>query len=106
MRQLTINRTSWMDFRDVLAAREPFQTYGNLAGYDRYCGNTGRLPKAIAQEYFDRRESIDYVVMSYVTPIAWHDSEHGWIMPHVKYSVTTSKAQGRIAPGITALQNS
>jgi len=103
MRQLTVNGTSWMTFREVLEALEPFRTYGNLHGQCGYHWETARLPREIAQEYFERRDYIDYVVISYSTPIAWHDTERGWVMPNVSYSVTTSKAQGRIAPAVASL---
>jgi hypothetical protein len=61
------------------------------------------MPQPHRSEYYDRSEHIDYTVLSYGTPIAWHDNERGWVMPDTKYSTTTSKAQGRIAPGIAAL---
>lgn len=103
MLQLTINRTSWLEFRDALAAFEPFQTHGNLSGICWAAISTGRLPQPYADEYGYRREFIDYTVLSYGTPIAWHDTERGWIFPDARYSVTTSKAQGRIAPAVAAL---
>jgi hypothetical protein len=103
MLQLTINRTSWMQFRDALEAREEFKTYGNLRGFASYTPFTGLLPGPYRAEYLDRHEFIDYTVMSYGTTIAWHDTERGWIMPDVRYSPTTSKAQGRIRPAVNAL---
>ena len=102
VKQLTINGTSWLTFRDVLRALEPFRTYGNLRG-ERDTFHEGRMPEPFRSVYHERREFIDYTVLSYATPIAWHDIEHGWVMPDVGYSVTTSKAQGRIAPAVAAL---
>jgi hypothetical protein len=102
MLQLTINRTSWMEFRDALESFAPFCTYGNLRG-DTTTFDVGRMPDPWRTEYNDRREFIDYTVMSYNTPIAWHDTERGWVMPDARYSTTTSKAQGKIAPAIAAL---
>jgi len=51
------------------------------------------------------RESLaaaDYVVLSYDTPIAWHDVL-GWKMPNLRYSLTTSQHQStvRVAIGAT-----
>jgi hypothetical protein len=103
MLRLTINRTSWMVFRDTLEALTPFRTSGNLFGTAGPTYEVGRLPEPHRSEYRDRSEFIDYTVVSYSTPLAWHDTERGWIMPDVRYSVTTSRAQGRIAPGIAAL---
>jgi hypothetical protein len=103
-RQLTINRTSWIEFRDTLAAFEPFRTHGNLSGTAGPTYEVGRLPEPHRSGYRERSEHIDYTVVSYSTPLAWHDDERGWVMPDVSYSVTTSKAQGRIAPGIAALK--
>lgn len=104
VKQLTINGTSWMEFRDTLMARKRFQTYGNLFGIDDCHYTAGRLPEPWYSEYNTRREFIDYTVVSYFTPIAWHDTEKGWIMPDVKYSTTTSKAQGKIATAIAQME--
>lgn len=103
MLRLTINRTSWIEFRDALAALTPFRTSGNLFGTAGPVYDTAWLPDPYRSEYRERREFIDYTVVSYATPLAWHDTERGWIMPDVRYSVTTSKAQGRIRPAVAAL---
>lgn len=52
----------------------------------------GSMPKAWAALYAERVRAalIDQVIYSYSTPIAWLDREHGWIIPDVSYSVTTS----------------
>lgn len=101
--RLTINGTSWITFRDTLHELTPFKTYGNLEGRSGSVYHTAYLPEPYANHYRERRAFIDYTVMSYATPIAWHDTERGWFMPPFRYSVTTSKAQGRIAPGIQQL---
>lgn len=101
-RQLTINKTSWVTFRDVLREQESFRTYGNLRGEpDTF--DVGQLPDPWRTEYHTRRGLITYTVLSYSTPIAWYDKERGWVYPDVKYSITTSKAQGRIGAAIHAL---
>jgi hypothetical protein len=44
-----------------------------------------------------KRERIDYVVCSYDTPIAWHDSVSGhWVVPDVNYSLTTTQHQATV----------
>ncbi len=60
------------------------------AGY-HYDG-TGVLPAEWRELY--RASRIDFVVWSYVTPIAWRLADGTWIVPAVRYSVTTSKHQG------------
>ena len=67
MHRLT-TRSSWMDFRDVLARRESFTTSGALRGVlaPGYV-TTGQLPS----EYVASAQTAVYVVYSYRTPIAW-----------------------------------
>lgn len=67
----------------------------------------GRLPG----EYSALASHADYVIYSYSTPIAWRDSEDGkWYLPHIRYSVTTSKQQSRVltalsqtSPGVVSI---
>lgn len=63
---------------------------------------TGQMPKVWARHFADRVRSahITQVIFSYSTPIAWFDREHGWIIPAVTYSATTSsKHQSQLHPG-------
>lgn len=69
MRQLTINRTSWMDFRDVMEAHESFKTYGNLRGENHYVPAAGYLPEPYRTEFRERAGHINYTVVSYGTPV-------------------------------------
>lgn len=57
----------------------------------------GRLPMEWRDEL--HRTGARYVVFSYATPIAWvtHDGEV--VIPDVKYSVSTSKQQGKVRFG-------
>lgn len=107
---------SWMQFLEPLCSLEPFDTHGALYGI-KGIGGHGRLPV----EYHDSYKNADYVVYSYNTPIAWHvpnrnegwelgngepaPAEPGWVTPDEKYSVTTSKHQGRIFTAISQLNN-
>jgi len=99
--QLTTHRGWWV-FSPVLAALQPFKTYGALRGdvMDGYLPSTGRLPSAWVQRL--RKEQPDYVVFFYDTPIAWHSEKDGWTKPPVKYSVRTAQHQLRI---FTAIDN-
>jgi hypothetical protein len=91
---------SFTAYVPVLNALEPFVTSGSLRGVREFEG-TGQLPA----EHRDavRAATVDYVVYSYATPIAWHDTVTGWTMPKERYSVTTSKQQGRIAPALARI---
>lgn len=61
-------------------------THG-LVGY-----YTGQLPRVWRHVLSDAALAgrISQVIYSYSTPIAWHDSQYGWIVPQVTYSPTTS----------------
>lgn len=56
----------------------------------------GQLPEEWRQVF--KSQNVDYVVFSYATPIAWHVTGlgewNGWVIPDVRYSVTTSRHQG------------
>ena len=71
-----------------VARREPF-TGSNLRGGSRgTVGSFGWLPGEWRRVYQD--DQPDYVVWSYATPIAWH-GRHGWVIPPVRYSVSTTR---------------
>jgi hypothetical protein len=84
--------------RAAIDAREDFRVgRKNLTGrkVNPLYGPTtvGSLPEPYKAELFHARP--DFVVFSYSTPIAWHDSVTGlWNIPNVRYSVTTSSHQG------------
>lgn len=98
---LTVKKTGWWEYRDVLKERENFSTYGKLKGRSGPAGwEWGRLP-------YDYRESVkraDYVVYSYSTPIAWHVPGEGWVVPDEKYSVTTTIHQNKIRVAVAELE--
>lgn len=58
----------------------------------RYAPYTGHLPKPWVHVLIEAAHAghISQVIYSYSTPIAWHDSRYGWIIPNVRYSTTTS----------------
>lgn len=120
MLTLTVNG-SWTQFTRPLRELIPFRTHGSLWGATGPCETYGRLPRA----FCETASKADYVVYSYATPIAWHlprvteikitgydkpvsDNDFPfatgtWVFPPLKYSVTTSKAQGRILTALSSL---
>jgi hypothetical protein len=120
MLTLTINGL-WTQFVEPLRELQPFRTHGNLWGQEGSAATYGRLPASLR----DSASRADYVVYSYGTPIAWHLAEvtevtvpgyskpvsssdfpfatGTWVFPPLKYSVTTSKAQGRILTALGSL---
>lgn len=87
------------NLRAALDARAAFRVgRANMTGtpidpkYGVPVGSMGALPEPYASELFYGRP--DFVVWSWQTPIAWHDSVNdNWRFPPVNYSVTTSNHQ-------------
>lgn len=98
MLKLKARTSNFTEFADAMRNLTPFETHGSLRG-TRHRSTFGRLPRA----YWDAAAAATYLVFSYDTPIAWRNPDGTWTCPHVKYSVTTSKHQGRIAPAVTIL---
>jgi hypothetical protein len=101
METLKING-GWWQFVRPLRKREDFRTGGSMRGEVTPfgAGSLGMLPA----QYADSARAADYVVYSYATPIAWHAAGE-WVMPEVRYSVTTSKQQGRIATALSVIDD-
>lgn len=76
--------------------REEFSANGTLIGRKGADYSTGRMPAEWAERYAADRERIVFTVLSYATPIAWVLNDGTEVRPPVKYSVTTSKHQGRL----------
>lgn len=92
----TITRNiGWWVLAEILNYRsEPFaNSTKSFTGYPGRPTDFGRLP----MEWHDKAASptIDYTIYSYATPIAWRDNGE-WIIPDVKYSVTTSRHQSQV----------
>lgn len=68
---------------DAIRRRVPFATSGALIGV---AGNPGVVGMLSAN-------SIDYIVFSYKTPIAWHCADTIWYIVDQKFSVTTTNHQ-------------
>jgi len=63
-----------------------------LEGLDGRTNTYGRLDSVEVMRYESVKDKIDYVVLSYRTPIAWHYAGE-WYVVAQKFSVTTSKHQ-------------
>lgn len=80
--------------KNAIRAFKPFKSSGALSANtvtDTY-GPTGELARTDAWEQYNA-EQPTYVVYSYRTPIAWYSEKHGWTVPEVKYSQTTTRHQ-------------
>lgn len=95
-------RLTVRDGARAIAQREPVKTHGSFTGVTGSLLFTGYLPEPYASAYDERRDYITYTACSYSTPIAWHDSERGWVVPNVRYSVTTSKHQSHVRGGLAS----
>ena len=90
----------------AIAALRPFLS-SNMRGESVAVGvrsfGTGRAYPDTVRVMEDswRNGGMDYVVYSYQTPIAWHDSE-GWHIPADKFSPTTSKHQTYVRRAVSA----
>jgi hypothetical protein len=87
-----------MELPHMIARCEAFTTYGALRAEWTRSVTGGQLPTEHWQRlHADLRDGESaYVVYSYSTPIAWFTHAWGWRVPQVRYSVTTSKHQGRL----------
>ena len=80
-----------MNQRDALhyiATQQEFKASA-LRGSGNYSG-TGRLDEEQTAKLAKDITSLNYIVYSYSTPIAWHTPE-GWYVVSQKFSTTTSK---------------
>lgn len=103
-----VRTRDWRTIATYLRRRESFKTHGALRGYRNFGDDlplglsVGILPRDWVQVFRD--QSIQYVVYSYATPIAWLTSGV-WIIPDVKYSRTTSKHQSTIRTAVHVIED-
>jgi hypothetical protein len=77
--------------------REAFETYGALSGTRQHgYAQSGRLTGTDLEAFNRDNGSITYVVWSYATPIAWVTDDSRIHKVAQKFSVTTSKHQGKL----------
>lgn len=84
----------------AIGNRETFKTYGalraeNVTGLSVW--DSGRLSGDDLDKFREDPRSIRYVVYSYNTPIAWVMADGEVYRVAQKFSVTTSKHQGKTA---------
>lgn len=99
------------EWERTLRDRETFKTSGSLRGERAKPGyfstdTPGRLDidSVYYSLWLQQRDSIDYVVYSYFTPIAWHVSGVGWTMTQkTSYSVSTTRHQSLVYSTIKSL---
>lgn len=100
-------RVNAQDAIEKISRREAFVTHGALhaRGHtgpgDHLLFGRAREGSAAGSAFKDVHDA-DYVVMSYQTPIGVHSPTHGWVIPDVKYSTTTSKHQTYLKRGAEA----
>jgi hypothetical protein len=90
-----------MNQRDAIhyiATQQEFKASA-LSGHADNTQHTGRLEGSEAGLYRASLSEIDYTVMSYGTPIAWH-TLIGWYVVEQKFSSTTSKHQNYVRQAI------
>ena len=123
-RTYRVNTDSWTVLRDIMVgtpedfnpnySRKSVHTNG-WSGY-RYTGAfrgrrmtvgllsvLGQLPDEWRALWHAHKGEIVYAIWSYETPIAWKLSDGTWHVPNVKYSVTTTKQQNKVATAISTM---
>lgn len=107
------SRTGWWNKDSVefhIANRIPFKTYGALFG--KWIRKGDFRPIGILPDSHARRFRVDcdnesvFVIYSYDTPIGWITESGNTYIPDERYSVTTSKHQGKVRLGIAVFNNS
>lgn len=88
--------TTLREVPNMWRSRTPFNANGTLQGHEGSVYQLGRLPQEWQEKYRADRDSTVYTVTSYATPIAWVLTDGTEVKPPVKYSVTTSKHQGKL----------
>lgn len=83
-----------------IAQRRDF-TATSLAGRSDAPHGWGRLIGSDCQLYREAQMRIDYVVLSYGTPIAWHLPDYGWHIVDARFSHTTSRHQSKVRQAVS-----
>lgn len=103
-----VNKDGWWTLKDILETGEDFNPdSASLRGRtaESVYPHTGRLAEESEDIFRDDRahDDIEYVIYSYSTPIAWRTRTGFWRVPRDKYSVTTSKHQGKVATALSQI---
>lgn len=104
------NYTNFITLAEWLEAREEFsnktQTFKGYVPANRHLGDHMFMGDLYGDYAWFLREglrhsTVDYIVYSYDTPIAWHDTVWGWVFPGIKYSLTTTRHQGAVEAALS-----
>lgn len=114
-----VNADKWPVLQDILCCtpNEFNPDSASLRGRTMNVGllsQLGRLPDEWRAKWHEDKGEIDYAIWSYGTPIAWRVTDmwlgnlgqcysSHWVMPDVKYSVTTSKHQGKVRTALSQI---
>lgn len=96
-----VTRTNLRNAGSFIRNREAFAAGGNAYGEPNFRGNfpntaeTGRLSYEEAMQFAEHMLSMDFVVYSYGTPIAWH-YDNGWYLVEQKFSSSTGRHQSTV----------
>lgn len=93
--KVAILRAKAAFYAPMITGHRPFVLDADMRGEVRTGEITfGRLSRDWVNLLTARREDITYVVYSYSTPIAWHDSDAGtWVVPSEEYTPITRRHQ-------------
>jgi hypothetical protein len=97
---LTVNSPAEA-FAELLRVGLEFRVSESLWGHSGAAMSTGWLPGLYRDAYL--AQTPVYTVYSYLTPIAWLLADGVWIMPMVKYSPTTTRAQNKINDAVALI---
>lgn len=85
---------------EFIQNRIPFSV-NSIAGSTYADRGVGRLSANGRRQLYAAANTLDYVVYSYATPIAWHTPE-GWVIPLQQLSITTGRHQRLVRGAVGA----
>ena len=96
-----VSARRWWEMRDAIGSGEQFRnSTKSVTGHKGPAWTMHRLPG----KFHESAASADYTVRSYGTPIAWR-IDGVWVVPDVRYSVTTSRHQSLVRVAVGELSN-
>ena len=85
----------------AIARMEEFNTHGNMDARTFNQGSAGYLRGDGLEAYYRDVNTLDYIVYSYYTPIAWHTPENGWVVVDKSFSISSGKHQSAARWGVS-----